>query len=534
MHAPVRAIVLLVLFSLLTFLPGQFQIPPIDRDEARYAQATRQMLETGDYLDIRFQDQPRYLQPIGIYWLQAAAAKASGFDARAPIGIHRLPSLLGATTAVVFTYWALLPLAGPAGALIAAMLLTVSVLLGVEARLAKTDAVLLAATVAAMGMLARAYLGRIRTARTAVTFWIALSAGVLVKGPIILLVVGLTTVTLCAWDRSVSWLGSLHPLKGVGVLLLLVVPWFIAIAMVSGDEFFVTAIGHNLWGKVTTGQQGHGAPPGTYLALFWLTCGPAALFTISAAPWAWRQRHQPAVRFCLAWILPTWLVFELIVTKLPHYVLPTYPAIVGLIALALIDGRRLGRVPGALLVAGSVAFVGAAAAALYVLGGQIAPFALLLSLAAIAAQVWTVRAEPMLSPVAVAAVIALSSSVILSATFGWVVPRLDALWLSPRIAAAVERHAPCAKPQVMAIGYHEPSVVFLVGTDTHLAWISEGVRFLAEGGCRLAVVAEDSEPAFAAQVVALDRAPVLAERVSGYNLGRFGRLSVGVYRVPSP
>ena len=59
------------------FPPGIFSIPPIDRDEARFAQATKQMVETGDYIDIRFQDEVRYKKPVGIYWLQAAVVKAA-------------------------------------------------------------------------------------------------------------------------------------------------------------------------------------------------------------------------------------------------------------------------------------------------------------------------------------------------------------------------------------------------------------------------------------------------------------------------
>src|SRR5271163_2809019 len=70
-----RAIAMLVVVSLLAFLPGFFQIPPVDRDEARFAQATKQMIETGDYVDIRFQDETRYKKPVGIYWLQAAVAE---------------------------------------------------------------------------------------------------------------------------------------------------------------------------------------------------------------------------------------------------------------------------------------------------------------------------------------------------------------------------------------------------------------------------------------------------------------------------
>jgi len=71
-----RAAALLVAFCLIAFIPGFFQIPPVDRDEARFAQATKQMVESGEYVDIRFQDEVRYKKPVGIYWLQAVAVKA--------------------------------------------------------------------------------------------------------------------------------------------------------------------------------------------------------------------------------------------------------------------------------------------------------------------------------------------------------------------------------------------------------------------------------------------------------------------------
>ena len=67
----------LMLCGFLLFLPGFFSIPPIDRDEARFAQATKQMVESGDLVDIRFQDDVRYKKPVGIYWMQAAAVETA-------------------------------------------------------------------------------------------------------------------------------------------------------------------------------------------------------------------------------------------------------------------------------------------------------------------------------------------------------------------------------------------------------------------------------------------------------------------------
>ena len=65
--------ILLLLVSLALFLPGFFTLPPLDRDEPRFAQASRQMLETGDFIDIRFQDEARHKKPVGIYWIQSAS-----------------------------------------------------------------------------------------------------------------------------------------------------------------------------------------------------------------------------------------------------------------------------------------------------------------------------------------------------------------------------------------------------------------------------------------------------------------------------
>ncbi|HEX6216691.1 MAG TPA: phospholipid carrier-dependent glycosyltransferase, partial [Vicinamibacterales bacterium] len=202
-----RAVGVLLIVSLLCFLPGFFSIPPVDRDEARFAQATKQMVESGDYVDIRFQHEVRYKKPVGIYWLQAAivrGAEALGVeDARTRIWLYRIPSLVGAIGAVLATYWAALAFLSRRGAVLAALMMASCVLLALERLLAKTDAMLLFTIVAAMGALARVYLPAARDAlddaarwKLAAVFWTAMAAGVLLKGPVNLMVVGLAVLTL--------------------------------------------------------------------------------------------------------------------------------------------------------------------------------------------------------------------------------------------------------------------------------------------------------------------------------------------------
>src|SRR5947208_10359840 len=104
-----RALLVLLLVTCISILPGFFSIPPTDRDESRFAQATKQMIESGDYVDIRYQDEVRYKKPVGIYWLQAGVvrgAEALGVpEARTSIWLYRVPSLIGAIGAVLSTYW---------------------------------------------------------------------------------------------------------------------------------------------------------------------------------------------------------------------------------------------------------------------------------------------------------------------------------------------------------------------------------------------------------------------------------------------
>src|SRR4030088_1683053 len=216
-----RSIAFLLVCGLLFFLPGFFNIPPIDRDETRFAQATKQMVETGDFVDIRFQDDVRYKKPVGIYWLQAAtvetAAKLGLQRAQVRIWLYRVPSLIGAIGAVLMTYWTALAFVTRRGAILAALILCSSVLLGGEARLAKTDALLLLTVVAAMGALARVYLSWQRGEDPVhppwtwpMIFWTALAAGILLKGTLILVFVGLASGTLAILDRSATWLWRLR------------------------------------------------------------------------------------------------------------------------------------------------------------------------------------------------------------------------------------------------------------------------------------------------------------------------------------
>src|SRR3954470_21139350 len=100
-----RPFPVLALLGLLLWLPGIISLPALDRDESRFAQSSRQMVQSGDWVDIRLGHVPRYKKPVGIYWLQAAATSIAGVGHDNHIWTYRLPSLAGAIAASWLTVW---------------------------------------------------------------------------------------------------------------------------------------------------------------------------------------------------------------------------------------------------------------------------------------------------------------------------------------------------------------------------------------------------------------------------------------------
>ena len=540
----VRACALLVVLSALFFLPGFVSLQPMDRDEPRFAQASKQMLESHDFIDIRFQDDARYKKPVGIYWLQAASVAAGGAlgasDAARTIALYRIPSLIGAIVAVLLTYWTALAFLTQRNAFLSAALFSSCILLGVEARLAKTDAVLLATVLMVMGTLARLWLHNATPATmpqprraTIILFWIVLGISILVKGPITLMVALLAALILSVKERSARWLLPLRPWLGLAIIALIVLPWLAMIIAKTGTAFFSEAIGKDMLGKVGGAQERHGAPPGTYFGVFWATFWPAAPLAALATPFAYRLRRDDAVVFLLAWIIPSWLVFEAVPTKLPHYVLPLYPAFAILIVLAIqSDGiamRRLWEravaclllvVPAALLVGLPLAF--------YLLDGRfpvVCAAALVVAtvLAAISLRLlWQGAFEP-----AIAASLAAAFAMTIAA-YPLGLPHLQSINLSRRLADAA-RDVGCAASSIATTGYREPSLVFLTRTDLIMTNGAGAASGMGSPGCHIAFIDQRSEGDFLEGIASLPVKPVLVTRIAGFNINSGRRIDIGVY-----
>lgn len=522
-----RAYIFLILLCLAFFSPGFATLPPTDRDESSFAQATKQMIESGNYVDIRFQDHPRYKKPIGIYWLQAASVRLLNGHHLKEIWAYRVPSFIGATTAVVMTALLGALLFGPTVGILAAVMMAGCLILNVEARLAKTDAVLLAAVMVAQYALAKAFIGGKKTGwGNFFVFWSALGAGILIKGPIILLVLFSTLFWLYLSDKNLKRFSSLRPLAGIPYLLLLTAPWFVAIALQSHGTFLEQSAGNDMLAKLWQGQNRGIMPPGLHLLVFPIIFFPFSLFALLAIPDAWQSRRSLAVKFCLGWIVPAWIVFELSLTKLPHYVLPLYPPIAILAAKALCDGypalTKQRWLPP--LAMGLWLMIGAGFATTFALlpyfvdhtisYGQIAAGALL-----VIAQgyclflLFRFREDSVL-------IMAAGALVFFMTVFASTLPNLQHMWLSSRVARIATSIKPCPGLEIVSASYEEPSLVFLAGTNTKFAISGEAAaKDMMQDHCLIGLIDDKHQKMFLDAFKPSSQEPIAVSSVQGFNLG---------------
>ena len=535
-----RGPLLAALVALLAGLPALMLLPPLDRDESRYAQATSQMLETGDFVDIRFQDDPRWKKPVGIYWMQAAAVAVTSSVENRDIAPYRIPSILGAMLAAAACAWAGAAMFGQRAGFLAGAMLGASFLLSTEAGIAKTDAMLCGAVTLTMAGLARIYLasraGEVPIRPHKLMFWLGLGLSMLIKGPIGLIVVVPAIIALSVWDRDARWLKRLGWGWGLPLVALIVGPWAIAITIATDGGFWTEAIGGDLAPKIAGGDEGHGVFPGFYLLIAPLLFFPATLLLPAALSAGWSRRAEPAIRFLICWLVPAWLIFELTPTKLPHYNLPTFGALALLAAAALTRpvgklsrqvGAGLTIAVGALLAVGSVWLLteyGRSTAQTW--ATMTIVFAILASL---------IGAFLMLHRAAMTAVIAsIALGVLAHGALAGTLRQLRPLSVAPQLEKVLlnaNLHPRQGRVGPIAVtGFHEPSLVFLTGRDTELTDAAGAARALAES--RPVIVEARDADAFREAAADLGVAGRAVGVVNGHNYSKGDDVSLTVYAPP--
>ncbi|WP_300527131.1 glycosyltransferase family 39 protein [Maricaulis sp.] len=512
-----RAFVIIALIVALSALAGLFTLPPLDRDESRFAQATAQMLETGNFVEINFLDTERNKKPIGIHWLQVVTVGALSDAEAREIWAYRIPSMLGAILAALACFWGGSRLIGREAAFAGSALFAATVLLGIEAGIAKTDAMLAGATTLAMAALANLRADEKAGWKTAMLFWFAIGLGTLIKGPVTPMVAGLAIAALVAWERKLNWLKPLLFIPGPLLAIAMVLPWLVAIQIATEGNFLREALGDDLGPKLVSSHERHGGPIGYHLMLMPLMFFPAILFIL---PGAGRlvsairgedENLAKAARFLIAWAVPTWLVFEILPTKLPHYVLPAYPALAlaagwglmeiakarpwqrwtswGLYAFAALVFAIL--IPVAFLIYGNNASWDAVRLSLagfqsgFSLTAQPETAAVIALVAALfAALAGATLVAERLKPGLLVLILAIASGLAWQiAIRGATVPNAYAMRLADQVRAARDYSETItgipASEIITASGYTEPSLVFSLGSDTVLGESADVLAFAA-------------------------------------------------------
>lgn len=550
-----RGYLIVALIALLSAQFGAGRMPVLDGDEARFAQATRQMVETGDFVRIRLQEDARHNKPIGAYWLQAAAVQLTQPITGQVNAIwpYRLPSALGLMLAALAALWAGRALLSERAALLGAALLGAGVLAGFEGMTAKADALLLGFTTLAMAALARLRMlpderRLLGSKELAVLFWIAVGLGVLVKGPVTPLVALLALLALGIWEQRWRWMRVLLWWPGPLLAVLIVAPWFIAISIETNGRFLADMMFGDIAPKLVSGQEGHFALPGYHLFLLPFLIFPGTYALPAAALLAWEAVRAPRrddaaapYRFLVCWAAPILFFFELAPTKLAHYGLPAYPAIALLcgagLAAMLRREWRTAHPAGIVLfaVAGVVVVALAATAATFMPGDFAADLrravsTALIGLGAVAA---TFTALMMLRrPAAKAAVLVACALVLSFSLRERILPDARELNVSSEAVAALTRARllPTDQRPLWVVGYSEPSLVFMTRTSIRLvSAIEAGER--ADAGDALVV---ESRMLPEVETLLTERGLVLQSDeppVRGLSLGRGERVALVVGRV---
>jgi 4-amino-4-deoxy-L-arabinose transferase-like glycosyltransferase len=341
-----------ILGALVVYLVGNASVSLWDRDEPRYAQTSRQMLASGDWVVPKLLDEPREKKPVFIYWCQAAAMALLG---RHEVFAVRLPSVIGVTVTLIVLAFALRRTIGPRRAFWTVFVFATTALTIVVAKLCITDGVLILFVVVSQLALYALWSGQQGWA-TVVACAIAVGFGLLTKGPVVPAVMLMTLLALGGLsflDRRLgiapsrfkqslaipTLQGSSKCLLGAIIALSIYSLWGTPIER-RLPGYHVRTIKAEVLDRAAKPQEGHKGPPGYYLLIIWGAFFPWSLLLPATIISAWKHRHIPQIRFALAAVVGPWIMFEIVQTKLWHYILPIVPALAFLTADMLLRAAR--------------------------------------------------------------------------------------------------------------------------------------------------------------------------------------------------
>jgi 4-amino-4-deoxy-L-arabinose transferase-like glycosyltransferase len=354
----------ILFFGLVLLLAGNGLLPLTDRDEARFAEASREMIQRGDFVVPWFNGAWRFDKPVLIYWCQIASYKIFGVNEFAA----RLPSALFCIgTALLLARWAKKRSNNQTALIAGLMFLTALHVAVVIGRVATADmAMIFFCTLAAWSGWE---LTRPENPERKNWWWIfygALAFGFLAKGPVAWL--PLLGMILGRVFRKDSFRLPLNEtVVGLCLAVALVALWGGPALAQTDGKFWTIGMGEHVINRSLDVINGHGSSGFlqfiALLPLYFLT------FFVSFFPWSlrvpgalkkwWPERQRDDLGwFLLVNALIIFTVFSLVKTKLPHYTMPAFPLLAlwlarqisGEAKIALWFTRRLAVTVGIILV----------------------------------------------------------------------------------------------------------------------------------------------------------------------------------------
>lgn len=337
----------LFIIAFISFFYGLGSVPLFDLDEGAFSEATREMVASGNYLTTYLGGEPRFDKPILIYWLQAASAHLFGVNEFA----FRLPSALMASLWALALFGFAQRFFDRKVALAAALFMIGSLQITIIAKAAIADA-LLNCLIASSMFLVWWHLES-KSRKVLYLAYAVIALGVLAKGPVAILVPGLSTLLYFALNRSImSWFRLVLNPVGILIFLLIAAPWYILEYMDQGDAFINGFLfKHNL-SRFNTSFEGHSGSLFYYIPVLLLGTLPFSGIMLLALGRIKEWFRNELTRFLVLWFLSVFLFFSFSGTKLPHYVIYGYTPLFILmgIAFARVKSRWVLFLPAVLLL----------------------------------------------------------------------------------------------------------------------------------------------------------------------------------------
>lgn len=325
----------LFVLLLLSFFANLGGAPLFDEDEGAYAEVTREMIATGDYITPRLNGVPFFHKPPMVYWTQAASMAVFGENEFA----LRLPSALAATAWAAALFAFARRTIGVPGAWYAAVFLISGLQTALIAKAAIADALLnLFVSLTCFQIYDYYAGGRRRHIYGAFGF---MALGVMAKGPVAVAIPFVASgVFFVIQRRFRDWLRAVFHPGGWATFLAIAAPWYVMLYLLHGrafiDEIFFT---HNV-DRFRVAFEGHSGSLLFYLPVVVVGVMPHTAFLLKAAGSLRALWAQPVNRFGLLWFGFVFIFFSFAGTKLHHYIIYGYPPVLMMMAQVVPRIRR--------------------------------------------------------------------------------------------------------------------------------------------------------------------------------------------------